>query len=105
MIFTEDTLLVLIDWAEWRTARSLGLAEDNQLHVPDEVAAMIAASGQHQAALQRFIDAYQAWWGFHLEIEQAGKSGNMSAAENNTLIGLITERDEAKKVLLDITPI
>jgi hypothetical protein len=105
MIFTYEMLWTMIGWAEARTIHSLGLTENELLDVPLTVAEIIAASGSHQAALQRFVDAYKAWWSFHHAIEKAGKSGNLSPLESDTLSRLCAERGDAKEALIAMTPV
>lgn len=104
MIFTEEILRQVIAFAILRTSKSLGIVDADETDVPDNVIDLIAASTGHKDALNEFVAAYEAWYKFHLEIYKAGKSGNLSAAENDELIRLIARRDVARKALLAITP-
>jgi hypothetical protein len=64
---------------------------------------MLSASKGHHDALAEFAAAYVAWYEFHLEIYKAGKSGDLSASESDTLHGLIQRRDDARKALVELT--
>lgn len=103
MIFTEEILRQVIAFAILRTSKSLGIVGADETDMPDNVIDLIAASTGHKDALDEFVAAYQAWYKFHLEIYKAGKSGKLSASENDELIGLIDRRDAARKALLAIT--
>jgi len=103
MIFTEELLRQIMAWAEWKVSRSLRIITDDDPYIPDDAVEIISNSKGHRDILNRFANAYREWYGFHLEIFQAGKSGNLNAAEETKLISLVQERDAAKKTLLDIT--
>ena len=105
MYFTEDELRLVVAWARWRTARSLGIIGDDDLLVPVDAVAAISASKGHLDALQELADAYGAWYGFHLGVFRAGRSGSMTPAEHAELDGLIDRRDRAKQALVDLTPL
>jgi hypothetical protein len=105
MKFTIDDLKAVYMYAIHRTALSLGvLSEGDPLELEDAVSKIVQSKG-HKDALDRLCKAYSEWYRFHLEIFQSGKSGKLSPQENEKLKNLILERDEAKKMLLEITPI
>lgn len=103
MIFTEEVLRQLIAWAQWRTQRSLGIIKEEDPALPADVLEQIASRTGHYAALQAFVEAYSDWFAFHLRIFQAGKQGNLSAAESAELVMLSNRRDEARADLVEIT--
>ncbi len=105
MHFTKEDLERIIHWATYRTARSLGIIGDDEEFCPEDAVEIIFQLKGHKDALVELADAYQAWYGFHLDIYKAGKSGNLSNDERVTLDRLIFRREEAKRALLAITPV
>jgi hypothetical protein len=106
MIFTDTELRQVIAWSEWRTAKSLGIIdEDDVFFDREDAVAIISQLKGHRDALQRLADAYGAWYAFHLEIYKAGKSGNLSADESAKLVRLTGERKAAKDALIALTPL
>ncbi|PTS77530.1 hypothetical protein DBR17_13485 [Sphingomonas sp. HMWF008] len=103
MYFTEEELKLVVGWARWRTLRSLGIVEDDDLYAPADALDMLAAVKGHRDALDEFAAAYVAWYQFHLEIYKAGKSGNLSTSESAVLDGLIERRERARHTLIKIT--
>jgi|GEM_PF-2172077 len=104
MIFTEQILREVIAFAVLRTSKSLGIVDAYETDVPDDVIDLIAASTGHKTALDEFVAAYEAWYGFHLKIYKTEKSGRLSPSEMEELVGLIERRDAARNALLAITP-
>jgi hypothetical protein len=104
MIFTKEHLNMVKQWALWRTSKSLGLTNDDDL-VPADAVKVISDSKGHKAALDEVAESYEAWYAFHLKIYKAGKSGSLSPEENEELIKLIDRRENSKEALLAITPV
>jgi len=103
MVVTRDVARTVLAWADLRTAKALGLVEEDDMAVPPYVAALIAASPAHATALQEFKHAYAAWWHFHAKIDVEEKSGQLSQTEDAELLRLIDERDAKRQTLIDLT--
>ena len=103
MVVTRNIVRMVLAWAELRTAKALGLVEEDDTAVPLYVATLIAASTLHATALRDFRRAYSAWWLFHAKIDAEEKSGQLSQAENAELLRLIDDRDAKRQALIDLT--
>lgn len=60
MMVDRDLALMVLAWAELRTAKAVGLVDENETSVPPDVAALIGASTLHANALRDFRRAYGA---------------------------------------------
>jgi len=49
-----------------------------------------------------FIEAYNAWYKFHADLECSGKQGQLNSAEQQTLSHLINTKDRIRKELLEL---
>ena len=102
MVVTRDVARMVLAWAELRTAKALGVGQEDDVTVPPYVAALIAASPAHETALQQFKRAYAAWWHFHYKIDAEARSGQLSQAEDSELLHLIDEREAKRQTLIDL---
>jgi len=53
------------------------------------------------ALLGKFIDTYESWFALHLNIDETGAAGNLSAEQNQRLIAAIEQRDHTRQALID----
>ncbi len=103
MVVTRNMVRMVLAWAELRTAKALGLVEEDDEAVPPYVVSLIAASPAHATALREFKRAYAAWWRFHAKIDAEEKASQLSPAEYAELLRLIDDRDARRQVLIDST--
>jgi hypothetical protein len=103
MIFTKEILRQVIAFAILKTSKSLGIVDVHENDLPVNAIDQIAQVTGHIDALYDFVEAYEAWYKFHLEIYKADKSGRLSTRENGELTRLINQRDAARKALQQIT--
>lgn len=52
------------------------------------------------AALIAFLNAYQAWYDVHVEIDKAGTAGALTPDQNHRLMQAIEARDSTRAALL-----
>lgn len=102
MVVDRALALMVLAWAELRTAMALGLVDEDEASLPPDVAALIGASTSHAKALRDFRRAYGAWWLFHAKIDAEEKSGKLSREETFELLHLIDERDAKRQALIDL---
>ena len=102
MVVDRALALMVLAWAELRTAKALGLVDEDEASLPSDVAALIGASTSHAKALADFRRAYSAWWVFHAKIDAEEKSGKLSREETVELLRLIDERDARRQALIDL---
>lgn len=50
--------------------------------------------------LLSFVDTYQVWYNVHVEIDESGNSGNLTASQSFDLANAITNRDTTRENLL-----
>jgi hypothetical protein len=74
--------------------------EDYQWLEPSELLEQIKAQRTDvYSKLEAFFSAYKKWHAFHVNVENEGKAGNLSAEETNELHQLIKNRDSLRKEL------
>lgn len=73
--------------AEWKTSTEL-------VELISQIKPELAAS------LEAFILAYRNWYNFHVQIDKAGKQGNLNQKETEELNQLMERRDDTRNVLI-----
>ena len=97
MWMTETDVKQLLHFASVSAAQKAGIPEIAWNNLHELHRAIRHAQPRLYAALEKFTQAYLAWFAFSLEIESTGKSGKLSIEENSKLMRLVSERDGSRE--------
>jgi hypothetical protein len=101
MYMTQEDLHVFYHQIHQNVANKLGL-EDFEWKSTNELTTEIQQSNSQVASIiKEFIEAYEAWFKVHEEIETSRSVGNLSSKESNNLTKAIEARDSTRKALIN----
>jgi len=101
MYMTREDLHVFYHQVHQNVAKKLDV-EDYEWKSTSELADEIQNKSSHVAnRVKTFVEAYEAWFKVHQDIEASGSAGNLSTEENNALMNAINDRDSTRKALID----
>jgi hypothetical protein len=101
MYMTHGDLHIFYHQVHQNVARKFDV-EDYEWKSTSELAEEIQTKNSQVAhKVNEFIEAYEAWFKVHENIEASDSAGNLSTEENAALMMRIDDRDSTRKALID----
>lgn len=100
LVFGPSEFRQVKHWVCLSVASKLRIS-DAEFKPAEELRQLISSKDPHVGnALAEFLTVYDQWYQFHMDVEAAGKSGRLNAAETEQLVSLVQNRDHQREVLI-----
>jgi hypothetical protein len=100
MQISEAEVRDLLRIAVGRAAQSVGISAPFTMEDSAVIGEIRPRDRGLSDALETFLGAYAAWFGFHARVEGEGRQGQLTSDEHGELVRLIDSRDRSRRQLL-----
>jgi len=100
MVISETDRAMLFQVAVTCTAQKAAISEAHLKSVPELLEEVEWVDSRGFRILKEFLEAWEAWFQFHVRIERDGKQGALSSDQETELRATTQERDSKRRSLM-----